>query len=80
MAQFRPEWWLSLLRNGGSTPIGQVAHSEPENSKLTHDLIGNLVNDGEWNYTWQAGRQLSGMSKAGTAIQFEYDHNGLRTR
>lgn len=32
MAQFRPERWLSLLRNGGSTPTGQAAHSEPENS------------------------------------------------
>ena len=33
MAQFRPEWWLSLLRNGGSTPTGLAAHSEPENSR-----------------------------------------------
>ena len=32
MAQFRPEWRLSLLRNGGSTHTGLAAHSEPENS------------------------------------------------
>ncbi len=47
---------------------------------LTNDPIGNLLSDGEWNYTWQVGRQLSGMSKTGTAVQFEYDHNGLRTK
>ena len=39
---------------------------------LVHDSIGDLVSDGEWNYTWQAGRQLREMSKTGTVIRFEY--------
>ena len=32
---------------------------------LTADEIGNLLSDGTWAYTWQHGRQLAGMSKAG---------------
>lgn len=47
-------------------------------TSLTHDAIGNLTNDGTWTYTWQAGRQLKQMSKSGTTIQYQYDHNGLR--
>lgn len=45
---------------------------------LTHDAIGNLTYDGTWSYTWQAGRQLKQMTKSGTTIQYQYDHNGLR--
>lgn len=47
---------------------------------ITYDAIGNPLNDGTWSYTWGAGRQLRQMSKAGTAVQFKYDHNGLRTQ
>ena len=42
--------------------------------------IGNPLNDGEWTYTWQNGRQLAGMSKAGMNVAFKYNANGLRTR
>ena len=45
---------------------------------ITYDAIGNPTNDGTWTYTWQAGRQLAGMSKTGTVISYDYDHNGLR--
>ena len=45
---------------------------------LTADEIGNLLSDGTWTYTWQHGRQLAGMSKAGTDISYRYDADGLR--
>ena len=31
-------------------------------------------------YTWQAGRQLPAMQKTGMAVEYAYDHNGLRTQ
>ena len=46
---------------------------------ITYDAIGNPTNDGEWNYAWEKGRQLSRMSKSGTSWTFTYDANGLRT-
>ena len=45
---------------------------------ITYDAIGNPLNDGTWNYTWTAGRQLAQMAKDGMTIQYKYDHNGLR--
>ena len=45
---------------------------------LTADEIGNLLSDGTWTYTWQHGRQLAGMSKAGTNIDYGYDSDGKR--
>ena len=45
---------------------------------LTADEIGNLLSDGTWTYTWQHGRQLAGMSKAGTSIAYGYDSDGRR--
>ena len=45
---------------------------------LTADEIGNLLSDGTWTYTWQHGRQLAGMSKAGTDIAYGYDSDGKR--
>ena len=57
--------WSDLLTNIG----GQ---------SLTADEIGNLLSDGTWTYTWQHGRQLAGMSKAGTDISYRYDADGLR--
>ena len=45
---------------------------------ITYDAIGNPLNDGTWNYTWSAGRQLAQMSKDGMTVQYKYDHNGLR--
>ncbi len=47
---------------------------------ITYDAIGNPLNDGNWTYEWQAGRQLKRMSTEGTSVSFEYDHNGLRTQ
>ena len=49
-----------------------------DGQSLTADEIGNLLSDGTWTYTWQHGRQLAGMSKAGTDISYRYDADGLR--
>ncbi len=55
-----------------------------DNSTITYDAIGNPLNDGTWTYVWQAGRQLKSMSKVDgndtIAVEFEYDHAGLRTK
>ena len=49
---------------------------------LTTDAIGNLTNDGTWNYTWQHGRQLAQMSKSNNGISenlsFAYDAEDRR--
>ena len=47
---------------------------------ITYDAIGNPLNDGTWNYTWEAGRQLKQISTEGTSVSFKYDHNGMRVQ
>nr|WP_122013173.1 RHS repeat-associated core domain-containing protein [Maliibacterium massiliense] len=46
---------------------------------ITRDAIGNPMSDGEWTYSWEGGRRLSGMSKAGTSLSYAYDASGIRT-
>lgn len=52
---------------------------------LTSDAIGNLINDGDWTYTWQHGRQLEQMLLPRTIdrnreemVSFSYDAQGKR--
>ena len=47
---------------------------------ITYDAIGNPLNDGNWTYEWQAGRQLKQMSTEGASVSFKYDHNGMRVQ
>ncbi len=47
---------------------------------ITYDAIGNPLTYDGWTFTWKAGRMLQSMVKEGTSIQFEYDHNGMRTK
>jgi len=47
---------------------------------ICYDEIGNPLNDGTWQYAWQAGRQLKSMSKIGTNIEYVYNAEGLRVR
>lgn len=47
---------------------------------ITYDQIGNPLNDGTWTYTWENGRQLRKMQKAGETIEFVYNENGLRVQ
>ena len=46
---------------------------------FAYDTVGNIVSDGQWNYTWKHGRQLASMSKGTTTWTFTYDANGMRT-
>ena len=49
---------------------------------ITYDAIGNPLNDGEWTYEWQAGRQLKRMTNPtnGVVMEFTYNHAGIRTK
>ena len=47
--------------------------------EITYDEIGNPLNDGEWTYTWEHGRQLKSMSNGSTTWTFTYNSDGLRT-
>ena len=47
---------------------------------ITYDQIGNPLNDGEWTYTWENGRQLARMQSIDTDASFVYNENGLRVQ
>ena len=49
-------------------------------SAIRYDAIGNPLNDGTWTYTWQNGRQLQKVQKAGVTAEFVYNADGLRVR
>ena len=49
-------------------------------STIRYDAIGNPLNDGTWTYTWQNGRQLQKMQKAGVTAEFVYNADGLRVQ
>ena len=45
---------------------------------ITHDEIGNPLNDGTWTYAW-SGRQLASMTDGTTTWSYKYNADGLRT-
>ena len=45
----------------------------------SYDQIGNLTDDGTWEYTWQNGRELASMANGTTTWNYTYDANGMRT-
>ena len=47
---------------------------------ITYDQIGNPISYDGWAYTWEAGRQLKSLSKAGMSIAYKYDDTGFRTQ
>ena len=49
-------------------------------STIRYDAIGNPLHDGTWTYTWQNGRQLQKMQKAGMTAEFVYNADGLRVQ
>ena len=57
----------------------KVDGATTSNKTLTYDGVGNLLNDGEYSYTWQMGRQLQGISGTGFTTSYKYNENGLRT-
>ena len=48
---------------------------------LTYDEIGNLLTYNDNTYTWQNGRELSGInnSRTGSTISYKYNSDGIRT-
>jgi RHS repeat-associated protein len=47
---------------------------------ITYDQIGNPLNDGTYNYTWEEGRQLAGITGNGQTIGYKYNDSGIRTQ
>ncbi len=51
-----------------------------DTSAITYDTSGNPVAYDGWEFAWEGGRQLQGMSKTGEdTLSFDYDSNGIRT-
>lgn len=47
---------------------------------ITYDQIGNPLNDGTYSFTWEEGRQLSGITGNGKTITYKYNDSGIRTQ
>ena len=54
--------------------------TEYNGKTVTSDAIGNIKNDGTWDYSWEHGRQLASQTKSGTRIAYSYDANGMRLK
>jgi RHS repeat-associated protein len=78
---------LAVLNNGTNadivaTSLGhQFLPQTPEH--FTYDADGNLTQDGQWNYTWDAENRLVKLAPSTTAgpqisLAFEYDWQGRR--
>ena len=78
--------WKSLTVNApGETPETRNEFVPQTPESFTHDLDGNLVADGRWNYTWDAENRLVAMAaRTGIgpqiSLKFEYDAQGRRIR
>jgi RHS repeat-associated protein len=46
---------------------------------ITYDGSGNPLTDGTWIYTWEAGKNLVGLSKTGNSTSYTYNDDGIRT-
>ncbi len=75
---------VSVTTSGGGSGSGAVfVPKTPE--VFTHDLDGNTLADGRWNYTWDAENRLvtlvghTGLG-APLRLDFEYDAQGRRIR
>ena len=51
-----------------------------DGNAITYDQIGNPLNDGTWEYTWEHGRQLASMTDGTVTVDYEYNADGIRTR
>jgi RHS repeat-associated protein len=47
---------------------------------ITYDAIGNPLSYDGYSYTWQKGRQLSGISGNGINTSYKYNNDGIRTK
>jgi RHS repeat-associated protein len=46
---------------------------------ITYDDLGNPVEFGNRRYSWEKGRQLSGLSDTGLSASYTYNESGIRT-
>jgi YD repeat-containing protein len=59
------------------TGVGVLLPKNPET--LTYDLDGNLTQDSQWSYTWNAENKLIHMQNgSGMTLDFVYDMQGRR--
>jgi len=77
--------WLHLEATGGQANVGGNAFIPQTPQQFYYDLDGNLTNDSQWIYSWDAENRLVAL-KANTAtgpqisLKFEYDPKGRRIR
>ena len=80
---------LAVLANGSSADIvtSTIGHEfvaqSPE--QFTYNADGNLIQDGRWNYTWDAENRLVKLTPSTSvgpqiSLQFDYDSHGRRIR
>jgi hypothetical protein len=47
---------------------------------ITYDQIGNPLSDGTYNYTWEEGRQLAGITGNGQTIGYKASEKNNKSR
>ncbi|MDT8716244.1 DNRLRE domain-containing protein, partial [Clostridium sp. 19966] len=47
---------------------------------ITYDAIGNPLTYAGYSYSWEQGRQLSGITGNGLTASYKYDDSGIRTQ
>ena len=80
-----PVWKSLTVSAPGETPVTRSEFVPKTPELFTHDLDGNLVADGRWNYTWDGENRLVAMAaRTGVgpqiSLKFEYDAQGRRIR
>ncbi len=80
---------LAVLNRPGTTDLLGTKTGTvfvPKTPELfTHDLDGNLLQDGRWQYTWDGENRLvalqaRGANEGAQTLNFEYDYAGRRVR
>jgi len=77
--------YMQITRSGAPNVTSGVVNDGMK-QELTKDADGNLLNDGRWNYTWDAENRLIRMISRSTTVgpqqrlDFEYDYMGRRIR
>ena len=55
-----------------------IDKNTPNEKQLTYDAMGNLKTYDGFEYTWQKGGQLAGISSSSFDATYKYDYTGLR--
>ncbi|MDT8719689.1 discoidin domain-containing protein, partial [Clostridium sp. 19966] len=51
-----------------------------DGNAITYDAIGNPLTYAGYSYSWEQGRQLSGITGNGLTASYKYDDSGIRTQ